>query len=88
MTFDWTINLTAVILGVITLLVIPLSKLLGHTLFELRDAVRDLRRAVGTAEPPEGVLGDIGSIKREVRKHRNWIIELFVAANLPWKDRS
>jgi len=88
LTFDWTINLTAILLAIITVGLVPLIKLLGSTLFEVRDSLRDLKQAVGTWDPPEGLRGDVGRLRHEQHKHRNWIIQVYQHVKLPWSDRT
>lgn len=72
--FDWTINLTSVLLGILTILIIPLIKLLVSTLLDLRDTVDKLNLKMGNGNPPDGVLGDILYLKKEVSLHRDWLI--------------
>lgn len=87
MEFDWTINLTAVILTVVSLLIAPIVHLLGRTLLELRDTVRELGRDIGQDNPPSGIKGAIVGLRREEHKHRNWLIQLYQHVGLPWSDR-
>lgn len=45
----------------------------------IRDEMRDLVRAVGSVHPPDGpsgLLGDMDGVKREIRHHRDSLIEV------------
>jgi len=66
--FDNTIHLSDLLIfggGVLAFFKVFLS---------LRDEMRDLRKAVGGVDPPEGLVGDVHHLKRESRQHREWLI--------------
>lgn len=69
LTIDWTIHLSDLIVfggGIIAFVTIFLR---------LRDAMRDLTKAVGSEGPPPiGLIGDVHHLKREQRQHREWLI--------------
>lgn len=44
--------------------------------FVMRDAIRDLTKAVGSKEPRDGLLGDMVAIKEEQEQHNAWLIEM------------
>lgn len=55
------------------------------TFMRVRDALRDLTKAVGTpGPPPTGLMGDVHHIKREQRQHRDWLVR----AGLDQPERS
>lgn len=67
-------NLIVVIVGVTK----GLSVLVG-----LRDEIRDMAAAIGKQEPREGLVGDVlnltddmGIIRKELRSHRDSLIEI------------
>lgn len=45
-------------------------------LVSVRDELRDLKVNVGHKDPPSGLLGDVKEIQREVRHHRDSLIEI------------
>jgi hypothetical protein len=66
--FDWTVSISDVVLfggGIIAFLKIGLA---------VRDTMRDVVRAVGSEDPPSGLLGDVYHIKTEQQQHREWLI--------------
>lgn len=66
--FDTTIHLSDVIVmggGIVAFIT---------TFLSIRDAIRDLKNAVGTKDPPVGLLGDVEDLKEESRQHRDWLI--------------
>ena len=67
----FAVNMIAVIAGV--------SKAL-RVLISLRDPFRDdmqdLRTAIGSKTPPDGLLGDVESLKTESRHHRDTLIAI------------
>jgi len=72
--FDTTIRLGDIIMGGITIIVIPIIKSLSVSLIDLRDTVKSLNMAMGSTNPPNGLLGDVHCLKEEVREHRDWLI--------------
>ena len=42
---------------------------------EVRDGLKDLKVAVGTSDPPNGLLGDVRALKHDARTMRDWSIE-------------
>lgn len=69
MNFDWTIHASDLIVfsgGIIAFVT---------TFLRVRDALRDLTKAVGTpGPPPTGLMGDVHHIKSEQREHRDWLV--------------
>ena len=57
-------------------------------LIALRDDLRDMTKSVGHAVPPEGLVGDLVSVRQEVRKHRDWLIELQAEVGVRRSDRT
>lgn len=89
-------TITNILLGVLTVLVIPLVnfvvsllRTLLATLQDLEKSIGELQTKLGTINPPEGLLGDTASLKREVSRHRDWLIEINSALDHPIRiDRS
>lgn len=78
---DWSLNLTNLLLAVLTVMVVPVGRMIVKgawsliaTIRELEGTLRSLQQVVGTVEPPSGMLGDISGLKRETRRHRDWLI--------------
>lgn len=70
MQFDWTINISDIFVmfgGAVSFI---------WAMIAVRDALRDLRRAVGEKDPPYGLLGDVEIMKAESQRHREWLIEM------------
>lgn len=68
MTFDWTISVSDVLLfggGVFAFV---------RVFMTVRDSLRDLSTAVGHAEPPSGLIGDVRAIQAEQQQQREWLI--------------
>jgi hypothetical protein len=66
--FDWTISFSDILIfggGLIAFL---------KTFVTVRDSLRDLLFAVGKEHPPSGILGDLHHVKRELRRHRDWLV--------------
>lgn len=66
--FDTTIHLSDLVMwggGLLAFFKVFLS---------VRDAMRDLTRAVGTASPPSGLRGEMQEVKGEVRQHHTWLV--------------
>lgn len=40
----------------------------------MRDGMRDLRSAIGTKNPPDGLLGDVEILKMTASQHRDWLV--------------
>jgi hypothetical protein len=83
MTLDPTIHIADVITTIITVILIPIFKLLVSTLIELRDSVRELNFKMGSNEPPLGVLGAVAKLESKVEEHsrtliqyRDWLIKI------------
>lgn len=72
---DWTIRPTDLLIVLLTALLLPAVRAFARALFEMRDTLRDTTRLLGTADPPVGALGDIVHLKREARRHRDWLIK-------------
>ena len=54
----------------------------------MRDAMRDLTRAVGSpGPPPTGLIGDLHHVKREQRTHRDWLVRGGLDQDAPREDR-
>ncbi len=68
--FDTTVHLSDVVMvggGLVAFV----------TMFvQLRDAIRDLKNAVGTKDPAMGLLGDMEDVKTEQRMIRDWVISM------------
>ena len=45
-------------------------------LVSVRDEIRDLNKAVGIKSPPDGLLGDVELLKKNVLQHRDSLIEI------------
>ena len=68
MTFDWTVSISDVAIfggGACAFVRVWLT---------VRDALRDLAHAVGSADPPTGLIGDVTQMKIEQQAHREWLI--------------
>jgi len=63
----FTVNLIAIVAGVTRGV---------HVLVSIRDDIRDLRRDVGSLDPPSGLVGEMLSMKKEVLSHRDTLIEI------------
>lgn len=72
---DYTLRLSDFLMIFLTLFLAPSLWRGGKALFAMRDSIKDLTRAMGTNDPPSGVLGDVAHLKREARRHRDWLIE-------------
>lgn len=72
---DWTLRISDVVMLIVTALILPALLAFSKALFNMRDNVVDLVRNMGKDDPPAGVLGDIAHLKREARRHRDWLIE-------------
>ena len=88
LTFDYTINVSHVVavIGVVW----GLWKHQQRTMVQIRDqtdavvaATKVLQILLGTKNPPDGLVGDVESIKRLVRRHNDWLIELNANAGSP-----
>lgn len=73
---DYTVHIGDIVMGVASLIVLPLVKSLSTSLMGLRDSVRDLVLTIGSTAPPTGLLGDVDKLKTEMREHRDWLIEI------------
>jgi len=70
MNIDWTLSISDLLLvggGIIAFIKMSMS---------FRDAIRDLTKAVGSKNPPEGLLGDMEHTKAAVSRHNDWLVEL------------
>jgi hypothetical protein len=83
MSIDYTLHVSDVIFGILTIIVVPLFKLLVSTVVDLRDQVRELNYKMGSQQPPLGVLGEIQKLKDDVLEHekkliqyRDWLIKI------------
>ena len=68
MNFDWTISFSDVVLvggGIVAFLKVMLWQ---------RDQTRDIVRVLGAEHPPTGIMGDVFHLKRETRRHRDWLV--------------
>lgn len=45
-------------------------------LISVRDEIRDLSKAVGHKNPPDGLLGDVEELKKTCLQHRDSLIEV------------
>lgn len=68
MNIDWTIHVSDVALFLGMLL--AFLKMFVST----RDTMRDLVKAVGQAEPPSGLVGDVREVTKQVNDHHEWLI--------------
>jgi len=67
---DWTVSVSDILIlggGLVAFVKMFLS---------LRDSLRDISRAIGQKEPPDGLIGDVQGLKRESRQHRDRLIEM------------
>lgn len=71
---DWTVRIGDVVTLMITAILIPAFLAFGRALFSMRDSVVKLVENMGSEQPTEGVLGDLVHVKRELRRHRDWLI--------------
>ena len=82
-----TLGVAQVDITAVLLFLVNLSVIVGFcwhgisVLITVRDELRDLKHAVGTRNPPEGLLGDAEVLKRDAIRQRQWLIE--INANLP-----
>lgn len=90
MTFDGTIHLGDVLVGLIGLVLIPLGRLLVTTLMGLQGAVSKLSYIVvgPDGEHTTGLVADVTALKKESQRHRNWLIEIRAEQGLKLDDRS
>lgn len=63
----FTINLFVVIGGI--------WRGLG-ALIVVRDEIRDIKKHMGTKNPPDGLIGDVVALEKEVLRHRDTLIEV------------
>lgn len=67
-------------IGVYVMFVINLFVIVGGiwrgigVLLDVRDDIRDLKKNVGTKNPPDGLMGDMVALEREVLHHRDSLI--------------
>lgn len=73
-TVNWEINLTNILLTILTILIFPAIRKLIITLIELKSAVNELNTMVGRAHPPTGALGEIAKLWTEVNDIRDWLL--------------
>ena len=67
-TFDPTISLSDLIIfggGVIAF---------ARTYIVMRDALRDLKSAVGTIDLPRGLAGEVHQLNRTTSQHHEWLV--------------
>ena len=57
-------------------------------LIAVRDDIRDLKKAVGQKDPPDGLLGDVHGLQVESRKHRDRLIEIGTELGMKQTERS
>jgi hypothetical protein len=83
MTIDYTIHIQDILFGLVTLVVLPLLKILVTTIVDLRDQVKELNFKMGSQSPPFGVLGEMQSLKDKILEHdktlvqyRDWLIQI------------
>lgn len=69
----FTVNLVVIIGGVWKGIMVLIS---------VRDEIRDLVVKVGTKVPPEGLLGDVETLKREFRPLRDSLVEVTMELGL------
>jgi hypothetical protein len=65
---DWTLHVSDVVMflgGLIAFLRIFMTT---------RDSLRDMTKAIGTYEPPMGLVGDVREVRAQVYKHHEWLI--------------
>lgn len=72
---DPTLRVGDVLMVILTLIILPAVKTFGKAIFTMRDELLTMKRDLGETMPPSGVLGDIGHIKQELRRHRDWLID-------------
>lgn len=69
----------------ILVLVTGISKGIS-VLLSVRDEIRDIKSHVGTTEPKSGLLGDVTTIKQEVRKHSDQMIAIRIRLGMRRED--
>ena len=90
MTFDWTITVEGVMLTLIVSGGIPLGTLLVNTLLNInRTLSQHAQTLYGTAmDHDSGIVNRLSAHERELRKQRNWLIEVSAAAGVRQQDRT
>lgn len=71
--FMFAVNLIVIIAGI--------GKGVG-VLLSIRDEILGMKLAIGTKDPPDGLLGDVRGLQREARAQRDSLIEITSELNL------
>ena len=87
---DWSIDIGGIIMGVVALVFLPVARMLMTTLWQMRDALRDLGHVVlGSREgDTTGLVTRVHQTEGEIRRHRDRLINLEVDAGLKIRDRT
>lgn len=88
MDFDGTIHLGDVLMAVVALILIPAGKALLGILADMRQTVQELSFLVVGTKDRQGLVGDMDEVKKESRRHRNWLMEVKAHLGLKLDDRS
>ena len=90
MTVDTTITIEGVMLTIITTGGIPLATLLVNTLMRInRTLSQHAQTLYGTdMDHDSGIVNRLSAHERELRKQRNWLIEVSAAAGVRQQDRT
>jgi hypothetical protein len=69
-TFDWTVGITDIALGVIALGVVPLVRFIAGLLIQMRDMLRELNLSVSALQT------DVADHGEMISRHHDWLTEL------------
>ena len=90
MHFDWTINITGLLLAVLTAGVIPLVRVLVTTLREIRQHIGDLQYLVvgAPADDGSGLVRRMRAVERETLKNRERLGHVESELGMKIQDRT
>lgn len=87
---NWSIDIGGILLALVALILIPTSRVLLVTLWEMRDTIRDLGHiVVGNKDADStSLVTRMNKVELEIRKHRDRLITIEADSGLKIQDQT
>lgn len=87
---NWSVDLGDLVVAVLGLVFIPVTRALIRTLWSVRMAVEELTVAVFGTEKDRsiGIIAHVADLRKEHKRHRNWLFQIASDIGSKLEDRS